>query len=281
MYSDFIIGLWATAIYVCNFIRSVPIMQFVNLVSLRKQKFNKLNNYVASGENPTQQRTDINLWEMLLQTPNFRNEDNCKDDALQIDAFCQALNRRHYSNITMLNFTNICIQNSWLDKEKLRLRALRIVWDVLCDISSSVNSMYGLQILLCAVSAFIETTTNLSYSIIALKENDFTNKEFYIEVVTPIVWALMQFLQLFWVAASCSAAYEEFNRSVTLLQKLLLLPVIHSGPAAEIQLFLHQLRDRKMKFTAWDFFTINYGFLGSTVGAIATYLVILVQMQAN
>jgi hypothetical protein len=62
---------------------------------------------------------------------------------------------------------------------------------------------------------------------------------------------------------------------------LILLPELHPGIAAEIQLFLHQVRDRKPKFTAWDFFAINYGFLGSTVGAIATYLVILVQMQAN
>ena len=34
-------------------------------------------------------------------------------------------------------------------------------------------------------------------------------------------------------------------------------------------------------FTAWDFFTINYSLLGSTVGAVVTYLVILVQMQTN
>jgi hypothetical protein len=88
-------------------------------------------------------------------------------------------------------------------------------------------------------------------------------------------------LQLFWISASCSANSEEANRSVTLLQKLLLLPELHPATAAEIQLFLQQMRDRKPNFTAWDIFTINYSLLGSTVGAIATYLVILVQMQAN
>jgi hypothetical protein len=141
--------------------------------------------------------------------------------------------------------------------------------------------MYGLQILLCIVSAFIEITANLSYSIISLKVNVFTNEELYLKVVTPIIWALMQFLQLFWIAASCSAACREANRSVTLLQKLLLLPELHPATAAEIQLFLHQVSDRKPKFTAWDVFTINYSLLGSTVGAVATFLVILVQMQAN
>jgi hypothetical protein len=103
----------------------------------------------------------------------------------------------------------------------------------------------------------------------------------YLKVVSPIIWALLQFLQMFWIAAFCSATSEEANRTVTLLQKVLLLPEYHPATAAEIQLFLQQVNDRKPKFTAWDFFTINYGLLGSTVGAIVTYLVILVQMQAN
>jgi hypothetical protein len=256
-------------------------MQFVNLVSLLKQKFKILNSYFGFAENPTQHRTNNNLWEMLLQTPCFRNEDNWKDDALQIEAFYQALNRRHFSNITIQHSTNISIQNSWLHKEKLRCRSVRIIWDVLCDLSSSVNSMYGLQILLCIVSDFIEITTALSYCIIALISNVFTNEEIYLKVVMPIIWALMQIMQLFWIAESCSAACEEANRSVILLQKLLLQPELHPATAAEIQLFLHQVRDRKPKFTAWDFFTINYGLLVSTVGAVATFLVILVQMQAN
>ena len=281
MYSDFIIGLWAIAIYVWNFIRNVTIMQYVNLISLLKQKFKILNSYLGSDENSTQHRTDNNLWEMLLQTPRFENEDNWKDDALQMEAFYHALNRRNISNITMQGSTNFCIQNSWLHKEKLRCRALRIIWDVLCDISSSVNSMYGLQILLCMVSAFIEITTNLSYTIIELRVKDSTNVKHYHEVVTPAIWALMQLLLMFWIAASCSAACGEANRSITLLQKLLLLPELHPATAAEIQLFLQQTRDRKPKFTAWDFFTITHSVLGSTVGAIITLLVILVQMQAN
>ena len=78
------------------------------------------------------------------------------DDALQIYALYQALNRRHCSNILTQDSTNISMQNSWLHKEELRCRALRVICDVLCDISSSVNSIYELQILLCIVSAFIE-----------------------------------------------------------------------------------------------------------------------------
>jgi hypothetical protein len=124
-------------------------------------------------------------------------------------------------------------------------------------------------------------TTGLSYSIISLKVNVFSKVDLHLKVVSQIIWAIMQFLLLFWIAASCSATSQEANRSVTLLQKLLLLPELHPTTAAEIQLFLQQVRDRKPKFTAWDFFTINYGLLVSTVGAVATLLVIVVQLQAN
>jgi len=281
MYSGFIIGLWVIAMYVCNFIRFVTIMQFVNLICLLKQKFKILNNYLASDENPSKYRTNNNLWEILLQTPRFRNEDNWKDDALQIEAFYDAFNRRHYSNIIMQVSTNVCIQNSWLEKEKLRCRSLRIIWDVLCDISSSVNSMYGLQILFCIVSAFFEITTNLSYAIMALKLKKLKNLILVHKLMSAAIWALTQFLQLFWIVASCSAASGEANRSFILLQKLLLLAELHPATAAEIQLFLQQVRDRKPNFTAWEFFTINYSLLGSTVGAIITLLVIMVQMQGN
>jgi hypothetical protein len=278
---DFKIVLCGTATYVCTSIKIVTSIQFANIVSLLRQKSKLLNNYLAPDENRTQQRTNTYQREMLLQKPRFINDDIWTNDVLQIWAFYQELNRRHCSSILMQDTTIISIQNSWHHKGKHRFRALRIIWDVLCDISSSVNSMYGLQIRLSIVTSIIEITTNLSYGIIELKLIDFTNVELYHKVVIPIIWALMQFLQLLWIAATCSAACGEANRSVTLLQKLLLQPELHPETVAEIRLFLQQIRDRTPKFTAWDFFTINYSFLGSTVGAIVTFLVILVQMQAN
>jgi hypothetical protein len=198
-----------------------------------------------------------------------------------MEAFYQALNRRHYSNIIAQDSTRISMQNSWLHKEKLSFGDLRIIWDVLCDLFSSVTDMYGLQILLCIVSSFIDITMCLSYGIFKKPSNVFTNLGSYHCLLSPIIWALMQFLLLFWITATCSAASGEANRSVTLLQKLLLQPEFHPAPAAEIQLFLQQVRDLKLRFTAWDVFTINYTLLGSTVGAITTFLVILVQLQAD
>jgi len=198
---------------------------------------------IENTENPTHHRTDNNLWETLLQRPGFRNEDNWKDDALKIGALYQALNRRNYSKSILQDSTSISTQNSWLHKEKLRCRALRIIWDVLCDISSSVNSMYGLQILLCIVSALVEITTNLSYCIVFQNANIWANSKFYRDVLLPVIWAILEFLQLVWITASYNAACGDVNCPVTLLQNLLLLLELNPATAADNSIVLAS-RDR-------------------------------------
>jgi hypothetical protein len=128
------------------------------------------------------------------------------------------------------------------------------------------------------VSAFVEVTTNISYTIIGV-DGKGTYYLYSFQYVTAIMlWALTHILLLFCVTGFCNAASGEANRSVVLLQKLLLTE-LHPDTAEEVQLFLQQVSNRKVKFTAWDFFTINYTTLGSIVAAITTLLVIVVQIQ--
>jgi hypothetical protein len=51
-------------------------MQFANLISSLRQKLKILSSYLASAGNPTETETNSNMWETLLQTHRFRNEDN-------------------------------------------------------------------------------------------------------------------------------------------------------------------------------------------------------------
>jgi gustatory receptor len=128
------------------------------------------------------------------------------------------------------------------------------------------------------VSAFVQVTMNTSHAIILGMEQQENNLKFIHIVISVMCWALTQFFLLFCVTGSCNAASGEANRSAVLLQKLLLTE-LHPDTAEEVQLFLQQVSNRKVRFRAWDFFTINYTALGSIVGAITTLLVILVQIQ--
>jgi gustatory receptor len=272
-------GIWPLYFiteYVCIFINVVTTAEYMNLVLLLKQKFQILNRYIAHGENSSEHEANSNLWETLLQTSCLQHVNSVEDEVLRMDGFYQVLKRRSYNN--MQHFSGISNQNCWLHTERLRFRALRVIQDVLCDMCTLVNSMYGLQILLCMVSAFFEITTNISYSIVFMNVKYVSYARLLHSVMTPMLWALMYFLLLFCVTGSCNAASAEANRSAVLLQKLLLTD-LHPTTAAEVQLFLQQVSNRKVRFTAWDFFTINYTILGSIVGAITTLLVILVPFQ--
>ncbi|XP_021923861.1 uncharacterized protein LOC110831780 [Zootermopsis nevadensis] len=268
-------SIWTSSlimIYILIFIEFVTMAQFVNLVFLFKQKFQTLNRYIARGINSPEKEANDNPWETLLQKSCVQNLKSVEDQTLRLDGFYQALTRSHNN---LHHFSCVSNQNGWLHNERLRFRALRVIYDVLCDMCASVNSMYGLQVLLCMVLSFFEITTNLSYVIVSINVKglqvlDFTTKTLF--------WALVHFLLLFCVTGSCNAASCEANRSAILLQKLLLRD-LHPATAEEVKLFLIQASNRKVNFTAWDFFTINYTILGSIVGGITTLLVILVPFQ--
>jgi hypothetical protein len=128
------------------------------------------------------------------------------------------------------------------------------------------------------VSAFVELTMTISNAIVSTMMKHENELEFLHFVISTICWGLIQFFLLFCVTGSCNAASGEANHSAVLLQKLLLTE-LHPDTAEEVQLFLQQVSNRKVRFTAWDFFTINYTTLGSIVGAITTFVVIFVQIQ--
>jgi hypothetical protein len=270
------LAAWVLCIttYICNFINIVTITQFVNLVSLLKQKFLRMNGFLGSVEEPSEHEGESNLWEGLLPTSIFGDDLNFECDTLRINALYRAITRRYYDNIRN------CTQNYRLHKGTLRFRALRVVYNVLYDISASVNSMYGLQIFLCMVSAFIETTMNISYAATTVKFNPVNRIQFLYSAAFPALWALVHFLELLWITRSCNATSCEANRTVNLLQKLLLLPELHPKSLTEIRLFLQQVSNCKVRFTAGGLFTISYSILGSVVGGIFTLLVILMEIQS-
>ena len=89
----------------------------------------------------------------------------------------------------------------------------------------------------------------------------------------------MYFAFLFLTTGICNLTIIQVNKTIIFLQRLLLIPDIHPATADEIQLFLQQVVNRKVKFTAWGFFTMNFKLMGSIVGGVTTLLVILVQFH--
>lgn len=47
----------------------------------------------------------------------------------------------------------------------------------------------------------------------------------------------------------------------------------------EIKIFTHQIFNENVKFTAGDFFVLNFTLIFAVIGGISTYLIILIQFS--
>jgi hypothetical protein len=159
----------------------------------------------------------------------------------------------------------------------------RCVSDILGDVVSSVNSMYGLQILLSMTMSFMSVTTclffGIAFTVTAQKDVSSEGKHLS-ALVLSLIWATVGIFRTCMITSSCNAVGSEADRTAVLLQKLLLEPSLHPDIVKEIQLYLQQVRIRPIRFTASDFFAIDHSTLCSFTGAVVTYLIILLQFHS-
>jgi hypothetical protein len=162
--------------------------------------------------------------------------------------------------------------------QQTSIRILREIYDELCDISVLINSMYGLQILLqigISTAEFISAVYFMLYTILA-KQNVTANT---ISKFTTLMlsWLLLTFFKLISITAPCHSATNHVENTAVLVQKLLLKRHFDLEANAQLQLFSHQLFQRKVKFTALRFLHLDYSLLLTIIGGATTYLVIVTQ----
>jgi hypothetical protein len=162
------------------------------------------------------------------------------------------------------------------------LYKLRCVNDILNDAVASISSAYGLQILLSMTMCFMSVTTCLYFAIgfaTKLREDEGNESKHRSALAFSLIWAAVGIFRTAVITSSCHAVSCEAGRTPVLLQKLLLEPSVGPDAVKELQLFLQQSRVSTVRITAWDFFTLGHTTMCSFIGAIVTYLVILLQFH--
>jgi len=147
---------------------------------------------------------------------------------------------------------------------------------------SSVNSRNGPQILLSMTTTFMSVTTCLFFGITFAvnSHKDTSSKSKHLSALKfSLIWASVGIFRTRMITSTCNAVAVEAELIAVLLQKLLLQPSLHLDIVKEFQLFLQQVRIRPVRFTASNVSTIGHPTLCSFTGAVATYLVILLQFH--
>ena len=161
------------------------------------------------------------------------------------------------------------------------MRSICAIHSILCDASALTNSTYQVQVLMDLIGIFVEITSCLYATLIYLTKLltcQLYNPSRWSLLTLYILWATMNVLKLLIVVSICSAVSRTANHTAVLVHKLMLQkPEV----MAELQVFSQQLLHRKLHFTACGFFRLDFTLLYSLVGAVTTYIIILLQYTGH
>jgi len=156
------------------------------------------------------------------------------------------------------------------------------IHDTLHDAVLLVKSTYEVQILFSLLSTFVGTTIwsyfglCIFYGYIGAGNNGIGASNIALCVM---IWSFLHIVKLFFITVPCHLANNNMAYTSTVLRKLLL--AFHTDPAtmSELERFSHHVALRKFKFTVFGFISLDLSLLVSMMGAVATYLVILMQFK--
>jgi hypothetical protein len=168
--------------------------------------------------------------------------------------------------------TIFCVSNVGSTEETPLARdilSLRIIYSELYDITCLINDTYGFPLLaltcwtLTAIIFFV-------YQALFYFEN---------EGIINMGYAVICFVFFFRVAHSCQAATSEVSGSGTLVQKIILETNLKHECMKEWKMFSVQLEVMKVEYTACGCFSLNLRLLCSLIGAIVSYIIIMIQVK--
>ncbi|XP_069698463.1 putative gustatory receptor 28a [Periplaneta americana] len=163
---------------------------------------------------------------------------------------------------------------------RTKVVALRDIQDSLCATSEALNSAYSFLLLYTSAKTFICLTHSLYFILLSLFMNSTEGSCGHVSHYAYYMWFLHYALKLVWLVYYSSSTIYQANRTAILVHKLL-AKIRDSDIREELRLFSLQLLHRKVQFTACGFFPLDFTLLYSIVGAVTTYLVILIQFQLS
>ncbi|KDR11528.1 hypothetical protein L798_14614 [Zootermopsis nevadensis] len=223
------------------------IVQFTNIILLLRQRYKCLNRWL-----------DIhsNIWRDRIKSVG-------KDVPLLSDVETYVLSR--YS----------------LKYGRLKILEQRHIYSKLYDIVCLVNSYFGLPVFMLTFWMFVSVVF-ISYScMLSIMLVISTGKELgeHVWAMTGLIWSFACVVLLLLIIAACHTTTEECGKSQILVEKLILRSGLSYETINELKFLSAQLKNMKVSFTAYGFFSLDLPFMYNFVGVICTYLLILAQFN--
>jgi hypothetical protein len=228
----------------------IVVIQFMNLVILLKNRFSLLNTSLSNSSCIFETENAMQGFHLpLYQTTRTRNFKEMKSQ----------LTRKE---VLVFNNTH----------------------DILVDAVLLVKSTYEVQILLSLLSTFVGITIHSYFFLCGIYGYSAGNSKgtsVSSLLVSHTLWCSLHIAKLLCVTVPCHSANNNMAHTSTVLRKLLF--AFHTDPAtmSELERFSHHVALRKFKFTVFGFLSLDLSLLVSMMGAVASYLVIIMQFKIN
>jgi len=237
-------------LYVDTLIEWIFVIQFMNVVILLKNRFSLLNTRLSKSSGIFETENAIQGFHLpLYQRTSTRNVKEIKPQLTRKEVL--TLNNNH---------------------------------DILVDAVLLVKSTYEVQILFSLLSTFVGITIRSHFLLCGMYGYSRGNSK-GISVprllLSHSLWCSLHIARLLCIVIPCHSANNIMAHTSTVLRKILL--AFHTDPAtmSELERFAHHVALRKFRFTVFGFLSLDLSLLVSMMGAVASYLVILMQFKIN
>ncbi|KAI4479166.1 hypothetical protein M0804_011305 [Polistes exclamans] len=165
-----------------------------------------------------------------------------------------------------------------LNRSRKLLRTIRQVHLELCKLSKCFSMIFGIQISLEMVMCILCNTYSLYNFYSSYSEESKKSYGLIFLFITTILSFLPYLTRIFFITCICDRTTKEADRTKE---------IIHTFYAnntdceiqREVEIFSLQMMQCRTAFTAFGFYNLDCKRIGSCIGVITTYLVILIQVS--
>ena len=177
---------------------------------------------------------------------------------------------------TFFNFANNLSDNSRRYKQMCSVFALRSLHFKLYELGRTVNSSYGLLMLIETVHNFLSAVSLVDITIVQLDKEEYVKTTVYY-----MCWLTYYAIKTSFLMLTSHLTCSESRKLLAILYKLLLRPDLHHCCEREIRLFVMQVINNGIRFTAAGIFPLDLPTLHSIVSATTMYIIVLQQLKQS
>ncbi|XP_068623418.1 gustatory receptor for sugar taste 43a-like [Battus philenor] len=155
------------------------------------------------------------------------------------------------------------------------IRRLACLHGALCDVVQALDRSYGLPLILILISTLLHMIVTPYFLIMEIIVS--TNRIHFL--VLQFLWCATHMLRMFVVVEPCHYTITEGKRTEELVCRLMRSAPSNGSLPSRLEVFSRQLMLQSVTYSPMGMCTLDRPLVASVLGAVTTYLVILIQFQ--